>query len=417
MSILPLKGIYYNPEKIKKLHHVVCPPYDLITPEQIKLYQQKSPFNVVNLILRKPPLIKEYKKVRKLIKQWIECKVLKEEQKPCIYPYCISYNYNGEKKELKGFIGLFDLRYLKNVYAHEKTYRGPKEDRFKLMKASGYQLSPVYLVSINKNRKIQNFVEQLCKNTKPISCAYDNFRCLHRLYKIETNSFIQKELQSFKHWKFLIADGHHRFSSALKYREFIKNKLRNLPKLHPANYILCFFSDLYQEGLVLDTFYRGIIKNLSIEDVLGKIKKYFDIQKLSNLGEIKQIYNYNNFCVGMAFKGNYYILHLKKEVKIKKFFDSHLHPLLKIDTFILHNFLFEKVLNWKLKEEKIIYSPEWKFIKNFSKNYPVFIPRYVRKEIIPQIVKKGLLFPHKSTYFFPKLLSGLIIRRVENGII
>ena len=77
MSILPLKGIYYNPEKIKKLHHVVCPPYDLITPEQIKLYQQKSPFNVVNLILRKPPLIKEYKKVRKLIKQWIECKVLK----------------------------------------------------------------------------------------------------------------------------------------------------------------------------------------------------------------------------------------------------------------------------------------------------------------------------------------------------
>jgi len=403
-DIIPFKGIYFNEKKIKNLDKVFCPIYDLISSEREKFYKKASKYNVINLILRKPPTHNEYKKARELVKEWLDKNILIKEKEDKIYPLEIEYS----KKRLKGFFALLNVKPFKTkIYAHEKTHTFPIKDRFLLLKSTQFNFCSIFLASLNKNLIIKDFFEKNIKKFDRILCVQDNFKNKFKLFSLKVDSTVEDFLFSLK--EFLIADGHHRFKVALNYADYLNKKNSEFSK--SAQYILAFFTDFFQEGLYLGTFHRIIRLNLKDEDFFKRLENYFKIKKMSSVKKfLNNSRNQNSLKIGLVTANKKCILEPTERIRKKEFKD--------FEVLFLHEFLFKKVLNLNLKEQDIIYTPSAEeAISKIDSHTKSFLLRPFKKEKVLKIVKRNKLFPQKSTYFYPKLLTGLVMRDLRDGII
>jgi uncharacterized protein (DUF1015 family) len=434
VEVSPFKGILYNPKKIENLNDVMSPPYDIISEEmQIKLYE-KNPQNFVRLILGKiNPSDSEkdnrYTRAKKLFDSWIKDSVLVVSEGPAVFPYKIQYKVKNKIKTMNGFFVLLkiDPEY-KLVKAHERTLSKPKEDRLNLMRACHANLEPIQLLYIDEADKIRKTIDKSLN--KPIIdvIGYDGFN--HKLWKLEDKSIISKIQNELKEKVLFIADGHHRYQTSINYANEVKEKTGNTAKNASFNYIMVVLANMFDDGSSILPTHRLIKKSdINFDVFLEKLNIYFIVEEKKVDKSKKNIEvaskkikddlkTEDEHKFAMYLKGKYYVLTLKNEAFMDRFAGDRSKTWRTLDVSILHKIILEHLMgiNQENLEDHVKYTrADEEAIKSVDEGiYDLsFLMNATKIEELKAIADAGEHMPQKSTYFLPKMLSGLVMYKMQ----
>lgn len=431
IEVKPLNAIVYNQDKVN-MTDVIAPPYDVISDEYRDELEKRSVYNFVKLILANNNTNLEdennrYNEALKNYTEWQKEGVLIQTEKPCILYVIQNYEKNGKKYTRKGFIARNRIEDFanKNIMPHEYTMGGPKEDRLNLTKKCKANFSQVFLVYSDSEKQIENAID--CSQ-KPFIEVTDDLGVQNIVYKIDdekTISLIEKVLSDKT---CLIADGHHRYETAMNYRNFVNSSDNN----DPTKFVMSYFTNMEDDLLIFPThriITKAIDKNLLVEAV----KKYFDMEEYeftsSNKSEIKTKFlqkieddSKNQISMGLYLKNEnkFYVLKLRENVD--NILDEYKVPdvLKTLDLIVLHKVIISKEFGYTQEEQMaqdgILYIKQeeeaFDMVDN-GKAEASFIMAYPKIQDIKRISEAGERMPQKSTYFYPKLLSGLVINPLD----
>ena len=431
VQIAPFQGITYNKDTIPLLDKVMSPPYDIISEKmQQKLYEQ-HPNNFVRLILGKQsPTDTEqdnrYSRARKLFDQWQQQSILLQSEKKAIYPYKIDYMVDHASKTMNGFFILLrlDPEY-KQVKAHEKTLSKPKEDRLNLMRAVHANLEPIQLLYMDTQNTIQKKIETKLHNPMVKVKGYDGFT--HRLWQLDDEQVISSIVNELRDKILFIADGHHRYQTAINYAEEQRKKTGKQTDDASFNYRMVILVNMFDQGLAILPTHRLItMPGVHIERLLGKLREFFsveqkEIQKTNyeEIGEqiMQDIATRSGHRCALYANKKYYVLTLQDETVMNRFASDRSQTWRTLDVSILHKIILEQVMgiSEKTLEDHVKYTrvngeaiqlvDEGRFDLSFLMN-PTKI------EELKVIAEGGEHMPQKSTYFLPKMLSGLVMYKM-----
>jgi len=281
VKVAPLKGIVYNLDKVN-ISDVIAPPYDVISSEEQENLYNKSPYNIVRLILGKinpddTETNNRYTRAAEDFKNYLEQKALISSLKPCIFYYIQNYiTAHGEKISRKGFIArnLIEEYEKGNIMPHEFTMGGPKEDRLKLMKTCKANFSQVFFAYSDPEGAIDKAVKL---PEKPIIDVTDDQGIQNILYAIEDEEILNKISEIMADKKVLIADGHHRYETSIAYRNFRREENPSWNEDNAFNYVMAYYTNLDDENLKVYPTHRIVEREIDKHKLLGDLKKYFDI--------------------------------------------------------------------------------------------------------------------------------------------
>jgi uncharacterized protein (DUF1015 family) len=412
--VKPFKGIRYNLEKTV-LKQVIAPPYDVISDKMRETLLIKSPYNIVNVLLPQDSNDK-YKRAKNILDDWLREGILIQDKDPSFYLYEQEFESEGEKYKRTGFIGLVKLEELgkDNILPHEKTLPRPIEDRFNLLKEVKANLSPVFSLYIDQEKKLER-VFNVIKKSIPVASAVDDWGVKNILWMITGEKEIKTLSEFMKDRKLYIADGHHRYTTALEYRK-IRRSNEHVSENEEKDYdfIMMMMVNFYDNGLKIYPTHRVVnnIDGLNLDNLFKCINKNFDFVEdiqdvnsfLSDTATIKFVLYCNN---------KYYGLVLRDESLEK------LHPIYrKVNTYVLHELIFKSCLSFNddmNKSDKILYVHTIEEVINIVKSSHgiAFILSSIDLSIVREIAENNLYMPQKTTYFYPKLASGLVIYKFE----
>jgi len=403
MSLIkPFRALYYNPELVRDLSRVVCPPYDITDKEEDKLFKKMSPYNFCNIL--KVDDKHNYDYLADTFERWIDEKVLIEDDKPCFYLYEQNFYFENKMHRRIGLLGLLRIDKEGIIFPHEYTFGAPKKDRYYIIKELKANLSPIFVIVPGRigplNSSYNNY-----KSKKPIISFTDFSGIKNRVWRIDNEMRLKEIKASFKNRHFFIADGHHRFEVAYRYFKKVGTKVKD------TNYILTYFTDSYSGLLILPT-HRVVKLNVPFAAFLNRISEYCDITKCDE-DVFRQPFNkvYPKRIVFGLYNGRtFYLLRLKSIVFSDKMFKEAKNAVYKnLDVYMLHKLILPKVD----KKDDIIYTHSVDEAIKMSKGGRVsFILRPTPLKSVFDMAKRGHRLPQKSTYFYPKLLSGIVVRRM-----
>ena len=444
-KIIPFKGILYNKEKIRDIKDVVAPPYDVISPaEQEELYKRHEN-NVVRLILGKEsdsdtPDNNRYTKARDSFDSWQKDSILIKDAFPSIYVYSQEYHLGEtegfEKKMRLGFIALSKLEDFGEgkIHPHENTLAKPKEDRLKLMQHCNANFSSIFGLFSDPSKRIDSVLKDYMRHS-PLYDMVDDAGMRHTLWAIRDNRAIKIITSVMSDKQIFIADGHHRYETAINYRNEMRGKLPNFSGEELYNYVMMYFTNTNSEGLSILPIHR-LVSNLSDFDkkkIVEKAGEFFNIEKLSfNESDEKTVKQKlfsdikergeKEHIFGM-YLGNdeYLLLTLKDEDVLDRLITNSRHPSWKkLDVTILHTLLIEKVLGVSEKnlaeQKNITYTISGdeaiKDVKAGKYQIALFL-NPTKIEEVKDVATAGEKMPQKSTFFYPKLITGLVMNKLE----
>lgn len=418
MSIVrPLTGVRYNLEEVL-LKNVIAPPYDVISPEMKEKLKAKCPYNIVTMDLPDGEDDK-YANAAKIYKELLDKGIMVKDKKPGFYVYEQIYEFGGREYVRTGFVGLLKLEELGkgSVYPHEKTLSGPKKDRFELMKACKTNFSQIFGLYMDKENML-NTVFSDAKKNMPAASAVDDEGVKNTIWAVEGNEPVRMVEEFMKDKAIYIADGHHRYETALNFREYMRDLNNDIPgEEKPYDYVMMMFVNFYDEGLKIFPTHRvvDVAPDFSIDDFLKKISKGFLVEDLAGEKEAEEYVNNpsNGRTMAVFFEEKFYGLKATEEVL------ENLHPVYrKIDTFLLQKAVLIDMLG--MTEEQILRKEGVHFVQTMDsirklaeeKKSMAFLLKGVDIEIVREISESGLVMPQKSTYFYPKLQTGLVINQL-----
>ena len=444
-KIIPFKGILYNKEKIRDIKDVVAPPYDVISPaEQEELYKRHEN-NVVRLILGKEsdsdtPDNNRYTKARDSFDSWQRDSILIKDAFPSIYVYSQEYHLGEtegfEKKRRLGLIALSKLEDFGEgkIHPHENTLAKPKEDRLKLMQHCNANFSSIFGLFSDPSKRIDSVLKDYMRHS-PLYDLVDDAGMRHTLWAIRDNRAIQIITSVMSDKQIFIADGHHRYETAINYRNEMRGKLPDFSGEELYNYVMMYFTNTNSEGLSILPIHR-LVSNLSDFDkkkIVEKAGEFFNIEKLSfNESDEKTVKQKlfsdikergeKEHIFGM-YLGNdeYLLLTLKDEDVLDRLITNSRHPSWKkLDVTILHTLLIEKVLRISEKnlaeQKNITYTISGdeaiKDVKAGKYQIALFL-NPTKIEDVKDVAAAGEKMPQKSTFFYPKLITGLVMNKLE----
>ncbi|MEW6003044.1 MAG: DUF1015 domain-containing protein, partial [Nitrospirota bacterium] len=288
-KVIPFKGVLYNTSRVDA-GVVLAPPYDIITPEfQDELYR-KSPYNIVRVDFGKEQpgddeADNKYFRAKRYFETWIRDEILVVSRKPSFYAYEISYVINGEEKRLLGFLGLVKLEELGqgSIYPHECTYSKPKQDRLTLLRRCMANVSPIFSLYRSSDGKLFSLLTEITKS-KPYIEATDSVGAIHRLWQVDEKMDIDVIKEEMEDKFIIIADGHHRYETALEFQKAMREKRALSANDEPYDYILMFLTNMLDRGLTILPTHR-LVKEIP-DGINTKLSEYFEIEKMINNFEI-----------------------------------------------------------------------------------------------------------------------------------
>jgi uncharacterized protein (DUF1015 family) len=412
-EVIPFRGILYNITKIKS-GDVVAPPYDIITPELRDVLYRKSPYNIVRIDagLEQPGDDggeNKYERAARSMRKWMEDGILQRSEKPCFYAYEMDYRSGGERKRLHGFFGLVRLRELgEGVYPHEETHSTPKVDRLNLMRACEANTSPVFSLYHSEGREASGVVEEALKEN-PYMEAEDGDGSIHRLWVIAAEEQTAAITRDLSDKAIYIADGHHRYETALEYRRIMNEKSVSVTGSEPYNYVLMFLANIADRNITILPAHR--IVKFSRGNALDRLSGHFEIQTMSLDDDIIEAMKGKAQTFGFFQRGgkSQYLL------KYRGGGLTEIHPALKgLDVTILH----ELVLKGLLEVSGIRYEMDPSVARRtvVEGGYDaVFFLNPTRVEDVEKVALSSMRMPPKSTYFYPKIMTGFVINSLRNS--
>jgi uncharacterized protein (DUF1015 family) len=428
IEIKPFRGVTYNKNKIDDFDLVTAPPYDVISPRERDDLYKKNKYNIVRLILGKEYSTdnkrnNRYSRAANFIEKWMQEKVLVRDEKPCLYVYLQEFKDLQTKKKIKrlGFIACFKLQEFskKNIFPHELTLSKPKADRFKLIKSTSSNYSPVFSLYSDKKKKVDSILKKALKK-KPFLKVRDENATLHKLYKISDKKIISQIVKGLKNKKLFIADGHHRYETALNYKKHIAKGGKRFVDVE-ASSTLMYFTNLNSTGLKIYPIHRAL-RNLSekaIENLIDKLSAFFTIKKAASKNEMLKIVlssRPKEYIFGLYFHKDFYILRLKdKNLPAKAAGMKKASKVDKLNVSLLHNLVIDKILKADVEDDVYYMKNPDSVIRETNKRknrLGLFLAPIKAEEIIEAALNNERM-PRKTTYFYPKLYSGLVINKMN----
>lgn len=432
VRIAPFRGVFYNQKKIRDLGKVIAPPYDVISQEEQEKLYKKSPYNFVRLDLSQEP--RTYEAVAQMLGAWQSEDILQRDDRPTIY--YLSHRFkikSGEQKLRQGFFALTELQDpdSSEIRPHEKTLDAPKEDRLKLMLACHAQLSPIFALYSQPSLAIQRLLGLAVEGAAPfIQVDQDNGDEL-RLWRITDGAVIEKVQREMQNQPLLIADGHHRYEATLNYRNRMRAERGRWSGREAFNYVMAYFANMTDDGVVIlptHRLVRGYAHKpfLELEEAL---QAYFYVEQHPKTAEGKGSFlkalkaaARKHRVIGASFKRDprYLILRLKNKRIMQRLAKDMSAPLRELDVSTLHLLILEHILGMtpeqQVSGDRIRYAQdEDAALQVLEKEdyQAAFILNAPKAEEVLTVASGGEKMPQKSTYFYPKLPSGLIVNKID----
>jgi len=455
--IHPFRGLRYDTRKAGKLENVVTQPYDKITPGMLERYHSLSPFNLSWIIKTT-----DYAGAARRLSERMAQDVLRREDAPCIYPYSQTYCLPGsqETRTRRGFIaaGALEPYEAGVVFRHEQTQSGPKQDRLALLRATRVHFGQLFMLYSDPQGSLARLLD-LATESDPLQSVRDEYGVEHQVWRVDMPEWIERFVEGMAGKKLIIADGHHRYETALAFREECRASGRAatgapacrdrvcpgtpgrdpgtpgregavpagwgepgaLECQPPFDAVMMTFVNMDQPGLTILPTHR-VLRQFPAFDrarFLESAARFFDVQPLPlergrGALEARQAAGQ---AIGVALGGatdpEFVLLGLKAGVRL-----DHLLPGLSaaqrtLDVVVLHDLLLKECLNIgddAVREEKFL-----EYAREFGQGLDAvragapacFFLNPVRVEQVRDIALAGGVLPQKSTDFYPKMLSGL----------
>lgn len=418
-DVRPFPAIRYNLTKIGDLSKVITQPYDKVTPEMRERYLKQHPFSFINLIL--PKSDDPYSFSANTCHRWLDEGILVRESKPAFYILEEEFEIEGRRMRREGFIGAIRVEEFekRTVLPHEFTHSGPKADRLALLRTTKKDYEQIFFLYPDPKAEIERLLDSK-KGAEPDLIATDEFNVVHRLWQVNDPNWIYALHQAMQEQVVLIADGHHRYETALNYRREMEQK-GNVPANAALRFKTAAFFKITNPGLVILPTHR-LLKtiNISPDEALARLNNLFEVRPVpdqSAKSELEKHKSEHPFVVYFG-KGKSYLLILRDLKAVDKLLPAEKSPEYKeLDVALLHALIIDNVFGIKPAdtEKRVLYERYWQDtvarVDSGEAACALFL-NPTRPEQVQKLAEKMERMPQKSTDFFPKLISGMVFMDV-----
>lgn len=439
--VAPFRGITYNPDKFDNLSELVAPPYDVISEEEQEALYQSHPFNVVRLILGKKKTgdsdwDNRYTRAGDFFRRWESQGILVRAEQPAVYLTSLSYETgNGApRRTRRGVILLARIEEEGSgvILPHERTFSAHKDDRLRLMRACSAQFSQIFGLYEGRERTILHACEEAVMGTAPLA----SFECAdgtgHQLWAIQDPEVFDTVSRAMADRSIFIADGHHRYETARNFRNIMRARYGRRPD-RPYEYVMMYLTNMDDEGLAILPSHR-LLKSAPISNLerfLSKLGEWFEIEAVSLPGRLsaewaavrKQLEEKGARNTAFAFyhqgADRCYLLSLRPGAREQM--GDDLHPSLKqLDVLVLSRFAFQKAMGFRREDldndEIFQYESSMPAAAEMVEKGTcrmAFFLNPTRIGQVKEVARNSLVMPRKSTYFYPKILTGLVFNKID----
>jgi len=427
----PFRGIRYNQDKIDSIDNVISQPYDRVRYGLQDQYYDLSDYNITRIIKGKEQADDQetnnvYTRAREYLQRWLEEGILHREDQPAYYVYHQIFPLpDGSEVTRKAFINAFELAKFEEgiVLPHEKTHAGPKVDRLNLTRATETYFGNIFMLYPDPENKIDAIFTEAIQRPPDIEAKELHEKdVLHRVWVVTDPvviNAVSKEMGAKRN--LIIADGHHRYETALNYQAEMQEKYPQAPDNAGFNYRMVAMVSMSNPGLTILPTHRLIFDygQLPIDTVLEKAGKYFRVEKVADrqalekcmaeeLGEVGRM--------GLVHQEGFYFLTLEDSQVMEKLAPDRVEAWRELDVSILHKLLLEELM--EISEEKIDHLENIKYLREPDMGYEevsetetsfLFILNATRIEQVKACTKAGEKMPQKSTDFYPKVITGFVM--------
>lgn len=420
--IKPFRGMRYDTSKAGDISTLCCPPYDIISDSQRLGYIDKNKFNVIRLELPKDGE-NPYETASDILNLWKSQGVLINEDKPAIYIYEEEFTANSERKSIKGIIARVKLEEFSKgiILPHEFTLSKAKEDRLNLMKATNCNFSQIYALYMEEKHLTLKTIDD-CSQSSPELEFTDSDGVTHRLWIVTDEEIIGKLADDFRYRRLYIADGHHRYETALNYRNYCREN--GISKEgDPQDYQMIYLVDMEHPGLVVFPTHRLVrdLPDFDKDKVLKACEKYFEITAFDSSenmeSELAMQYDEGRKAFGFyCGNGEWYLLVLRDINVMSEFLPNLCTASQRLDVSVLHTLVLENIFG--IDRENMANQVNLTYTKYFDEAVSAvdsgdfqcsFVLNPTRVSEIRDVAAAGEKMPQKSTYFYPKMITGMVM--------
>jgi uncharacterized protein (DUF1015 family) len=404
-EIKPFRAIRYSKENITNF---ICPPYDVINPQEKERLQKLSKFNIVNIeVPDQTNKNNKYKNALELLHLWQDEGILVQEDISSFYFYEQIFDDHGIKMIRRGFFAALKLEnphsQKGSIKPHEKTLSKPKADRLSLLKATKANISPIFGLFDDKHHVVVDICKKIARGN-PSAIAKDKDGVFHKLWVVDNEDIIKILEKYLLNKEIFIADGHHRYETAWNYREERKEKDEQYCQDCEYNYVMSYLCPMEDPGISIWPTHRVIGAPDYVE---ANIEKYFDVHLAKDFSKLSK----KEIQPMMIFKdGKFRVLTIKKEEFLKKAMPGKSKAYRNLAVSALHYVLIPDI-----DASEFIYvkdDREAVLLARKTGKMAIILPS-TPAQSLKAISLSNETMPQKSTYFYPKLASGIVIASVK----
>ncbi len=419
VDIKPFRGIRYT-GKAGNIEDLIAQPYDKIDEDMQNEYYAKSEYNYCRLTL--PIEENRYEVARERLVKWLEEEILVKDAEPAIYVYYQEYELFGEKYVRKGFIGALRLHPFEEdiVLPHEKTHKGPKIDRLNMLKTTRHTLEPGFILYSDPEKKTIRLFDEFANET-PLIEGKDGLGVLNKVWKLTDPTKISIIQDVFQDQQLVIADGHHRYETAVTYRNMRRDKAGLWKDDDAYNFRMTYLVPVQDEGLVILATHRCLAKVKVSETNMNEFKQFFEMDELSRSNVPKFLEENKNKHTFVFYQDNKAIgMIMKNPSDINRFIQDVSDDYKDLDVVILRDMIFHGIMGLgELHiDDDIFYERWWNEAVDEvdeGKYQVAFILNPTSAEQVLKVAKNHERMPQKATDFYPKMISGLTMTSLEDG--
>jgi len=437
-QVAPFRALHYNPAKIPHPEEVVTPPYDVIRPAEREAFAALNPYNMVRLILPQVQpgdalLQNRYTRAAATFRQWQQEGVLARDPDPSYYYWETEFLVQERKFTRKGLVAMVRLEPFSSgvIRPHEQTFSAPKKDRLELLKQTQAHFSPIFAIYPDPEDIVIGKLRGSLPG-EPMLAFEDSEGYFQRVFRVTDPSCLAGVHRAFEKMTLFIADGHHRYETALNYQKWMKERYPQAPANAAFNYVLVYLSNVFDPELVILMAHRLLagsrVKQVEEGPLLRRLAEYFEVTPLAYSGggdgpgaDFLQ----ESLAVGATEETTFILLgfglrtwRLKLRAGVRqRLLAREMHPALaQLDVVVLNYLIFEKVLG--LDAQALDDQQTCKFTSKIPEVLDIlkrgeaklaFLLNPTKVEQVQQVASAGLIMPRKSTYFYPKVKDGIVL--------
>lgn len=433
-KVIPFEGILYNTNKIRSIADVSAPPYDVISPAYQERLYERHPNNIVRLILTKdrPEDTGEtdrHRRAAQAYDQWRSENILVRDDQSSFYLQQTSFTHEGRQLNRFGLIARVRLESFDKgiVLPHEKTFSKVKSERLGLMRQCHANFSPIFALYADRGAIVET-LKKTAQTEPPFIEMADDGEHSHRVHRVVDADIQEKLVAAFAAERLYIADGHHRYETALNYRDWVAANDPAYGPEHPANFVLMYLASMQDPGLIILPAHRLLhqVSPEELDDALARAEACFEIDTFSSPdGPSETVTDHfleslakakNTIGLVRKDRAELTLLRLKAGVMAERYGEEMDAELQDLDVSVLTRLIFMDLLGFdqaRLDDNRLIgYSSSARTAVSKVKTgeYDVaFVLNPTHMTQVRRVSEAGLVMPRKSTYFYPKVISGLAL--------